>query len=238
MRILRRELDKAFADFPETDLRFILNGINGPQGGIAGMLLKPWDERRRSAIHSSRWCRLELTARLRASMRSPNLPPLPGGPGDLPVQMVISSTNGFQAVYRAMVKLRTPRARADCLSSSDSDLDFNQPGGADQDRPRQGHDIDLTPCRASVTRWRRCSVETTSTGLTSRGAVVPGDPAGAARQAVSRKSSANMYCARRATGRQVPLSTLVSIDTGTDPNALTHYNQFNSATFQAVPMPV
>jgi multidrug efflux pump len=29
----------------------------------------------------------------------------------------------------------------------------------------------------------------------------------------------------------------VSIETGTDPNALTHYNQLNSATFQAVPMP-
>ena len=35
----------------------------------------------------------------------------------------------------------------------------------------------------------------------------------------------------------MPLSTLVSIETGTDPNALTHYNQLNSATFQAVPMP-
>src|SRR5207237_1089822 len=34
-----------------------------------------------------------------------------------------------------------------------------------------------------------------------------------------------------------PLSTVVSIETGTDPNALTHYNQLNSATFQAVPMP-
>ncbi|MBN8966847.1 MAG: efflux RND transporter permease subunit, partial [Rhizobiales bacterium] len=33
------------------------------------------------------------------------------------------------------------------------------------------------------------------------------------------------------------LSTVVSIQTGTDPNALTHYNQLNSATFQAVAMP-
>ena len=33
------------------------------------------------------------------------------------------------------------------------------------------------------------------------------------------------------------LSTVVSVETGVDPNALTHYNQLNSATFQAVPMP-
>src|ERR1700754_4549476 len=44
------KLDKVFAGFPETDLRFALNGINGPQNGIAGMLLKPWDERERSSI--------------------------------------------------------------------------------------------------------------------------------------------------------------------------------------------
>ena len=43
------KLDKVFQKFPETDLRFALNGINGPQNGIAGMLLKPWDERKRSS---------------------------------------------------------------------------------------------------------------------------------------------------------------------------------------------
>ena len=35
----------------------------------------------------------------------------------------------------------------------------------------------------------------------------------------------------------MPLSTVVPIETGTDPNALTQYNQLNSATFSAVPMP-
>src|SRR5207237_10455299 len=39
------KLDHVFASFPETDLRFALNGINGAQNGIAGMLLKHWDAR-------------------------------------------------------------------------------------------------------------------------------------------------------------------------------------------------
>jgi multidrug efflux pump len=38
-------------------------------------------------------------------------------------------------------------------------------------------------------------------------------------------------------GQLVRLSTIVSVETGIDPNALTHYNQLNSATFSAVPMP-
>src|SRR5436309_5457610 len=41
------KLDKAFQKFPETDFRFILNGTNGPQNGIAGMPLKRWDQRTR-----------------------------------------------------------------------------------------------------------------------------------------------------------------------------------------------
>ena len=35
----------------------------------------------------------------------------------------------------------------------------------------------------------------------------------------------------------MPLSTVVPIETGTIPNALRQYNQLNSATFSAVPMP-
>src|SRR5215469_14142593 len=65
------KLDKAFESFPETDLRFALNGINGPQNGIAGMLLKPWDERKRCRSRSSRWYRPSFR-RSRASRRSPS----------------------------------------------------------------------------------------------------------------------------------------------------------------------
>src|SRR5436309_181117 len=108
------KLDKAFAKFPETDLRFVLNGINGPQGGIAGMLIKPWDERQRSSIKV--------------------IPQVPRG-------------------------------------------------------------MRLSP------------------------------------------ESLGGYYVPTNTGQLVPLSTIVSIETGTDPNSLTHYNQLNSATFQAVPMP-
>src|SRR3982074_3030552 len=49
--------------------------------------------------------------------------------------------------------------------------------------------------------------------------------------------SLGSYYLPTTTGQQVPLSTVVSIETGTDPNAPTHYTQLNSATFQAVPMP-
>jgi multidrug efflux pump len=45
------------------------------------------------------------------------------------------------------------------------------------------------------------------------------------------------YYVTSAAGQPVPLSNLVELTTSTQPNALTQYNQLNSATFQAVPMP-
>ena len=56
-----------------------------------------------------------------------NLPPLPGGPGGLPVQMVINSTSGFQAIYEQMLKLKDAARKSGLFIVSDSDLDFNQP---------------------------------------------------------------------------------------------------------------
>src|SRR5437879_12308151 len=116
-----------FSKFPETDLRFVLTGINGPQGGIAGMLLKPWDERKRSSIALKPLVQAQLSKIEGVNAFAFNLPPLPGGPGGLPVQMVINSTEGFQAVYDQMVKLKDAARKSGLFIVSDSDLDFNQP---------------------------------------------------------------------------------------------------------------
>src|SRR5262249_61286426 len=45
------------------------------------------------------------------------------------------------------------------------------------------------------------------------------------------------YYVMTPSGQPVPLSNLVTLAMNTQPNSLTQYNQLNSATFQAVPMP-
>ena len=49
--------------------------------------------------------------------------------------------------------------------------------------------------------------------------------------------SLGQYHVKTLSGETVPLSTVVRIESGIAPNALTQYNQLNSATFSAVPMP-
>ncbi|CAL76323.1 Putative multidrug efflux transporter (RND family) [Bradyrhizobium sp. ORS 278] len=229
------KLDKAFQKFPETDLRFVLNGINGPQGGFAGMLLKPWDERTRSSIKLKPLVQAELSKIEGINAFAFNLPALPGGPGGLPVQMVISSTNGFQAVYEQMAKLKDAARKSGMFIVSDSDLEFNQPVVKVWINRSKASDLGINMQSIGNTLAvllggnyiNRFNLEGRSYQVIPQ---VPRD------KRLSPESLAGYYVATAA-GQQVPLSTVVSIETATDPNSLTHFNQLNSATFSAVPMP-
>ncbi|WP_316214657.1 MULTISPECIES: MexW/MexI family multidrug efflux RND transporter permease subunit [unclassified Bradyrhizobium] len=229
------KLNKAFQQFPETDLTFVLNGINGPQGGIAGMLLKPWDERKRSAMQLKSLVQAQLSKIEGVNAFAFNLPALPGGPGGLPVQMVINSTAGFQPIYEQMTKLKEAANKSGLFIVSDSDLEFNQPLVRVWIDRSKASDLGITMQALGNTLAvllggnyiNRFNLEGRSYQVIPQ---VPRD------KRLSPEALGSYYVAT-STGQQVPLSTVVKIETATDPNALTHYNQLNSATFSAVPMP-
>ena len=85
------EVNKAFFSIPEAEFTF---QMVQPSGGFGGMVLKPWDERKRNVFQINR----ELQGRLQAipgiQMRAGLPSALPGG--DLfPFEIVISSTHDF-----------------------------------------------------------------------------------------------------------------------------------------------
>src|SRR6201746_736885 len=229
------KLDKAFGSFPETDLRFFLNGINGPQNGIAGMLLKPWDERTRSSIKLKPLVQAELSKIEGVQAFAFNLPALPGGPGGLPVPMVINFTGGFQAVYEQMNKLKAAARKSGRFIVSHTDLAFNQPVVRVKIDRSKASDLGITMAQIGNTLATLLGGNYVNRfNLEGRSyQVIPQVPRGLR---LSAEALGGHYVPTN-TGQLVPLSTIVSIETGTDPNALTHYNQLNSATFQAVPMP-
>ena len=229
------KMDKAFAAFPETDLRFVINGTAGPSNGIAGMLLKPWDERKRSSIKLKPLVQAELSKIEGVNAFAFNLPPLPGGPGGLPIQMVINTTNGYQSVYEEMVKLKDAARKSGLFIVADSDLDFNQPVVRVKINRSKANDLGISMAQIGATLSTLLGGNYTNRfNLEGRSyQVIPQVPRGFR---LSPEALENFYVPTT-TGQQVPLSTLVTIETATDPNALTHYNQLNSATFQAVPMP-
>lgn len=229
-------LDDVFASFPETDLRFIINGTNGANNGFAGMILKPWDERKRSAQLLTPLVQGKLGGIPGVNVFATSPSPLPGGGTGLPIQMVISSTGEFQELYTVMEKVKADARKSGKFLVIDSDLNYNQPVvyiDVDHDKANDmgvtmqaiGNSLSILLGGNYVNRFN----------LNGRSyEVIPQVPRGL-RLTPDQLSEIHVTSA---SGQQVPLSTLVKIRTGVQPNALSHYNQLNAATFQALPTPV
>jgi multidrug efflux pump len=236
------KLDQAFGSFPETDLRFIVNGRFGPNQGIAGAILKPWGERSRSAQKLK-----PLMQQKAAGVEGMNafvfsLPPLPGSIGGLPVQMVIYSTGGYKDIYLAMDKIKAAARKSGLFIVTDSDLDFNQPTIQVKVDRSKVNELGLT----------MQSIGDTLALLVGENYVNWFNLDGRSYKVIPQASRVDRLTADTLTryyvttpfgggsgaaGQPVPLSNLVSLEMDTQPNSLTQYNQLNSATFQAVPMP-
>jgi multidrug efflux pump len=229
------ELDKALTAFPEADLRFVVNGNLGPNQGIAGMILKPWDERTRTAQQIKPLLQGKLSAVEGLNAFAFSLPPLPASIGGLPVQMVIDSTGDYETIYKSMDAIKDAARKSGLFIVVDSDLNFNQPTihvDIDHSKANElgitmqsiGDELALLVGENYVNRFN----------LHGRSyEVIPQVP----RSDRLNQDTLTRYYVRSAAGQPVPLSNLVNVTMNTAPNALTHYNQLNSATFQAVPMP-
>jgi len=228
-------LDKAFTSIPEAELRFVVNGRFGPNQGIAGVILKPWGERSRSAQQIKPVLQQKVSGVEGMNAFVFSLPPLPASIGGLPVQMVIDSIGDFVPIYQAMLKIKDKARKSGLFIVTDSDLDYNQPTiQVDIDRGKAnelgismqaiGDTLALLVGENYVNRFN----------LSGRSyEVIPQVP----RHERLSAETLTQYYVTSAAGQQVPLSNLVTLKTVTSPNALTRYNQLNSATFQAVPMP-
>ena len=150
--------------------------------------------------------------------------------------MVINSTNGFQSVYEQMVKLKDAARKSGLFIVSDSDLDFNQPVVRVKIDRSKASDLGITMQSIGNTLAtllggnyiNRFNLEGRSYQ------VIPQVPRG---MRLSPESLGELLRADRSPASRCRSRRWSRSRPATDPNALTHYNQLNSATFQAVPMP-
>ena len=132
------KLDKALTSFPETYLRFIVNGRFGPNQGIAGVILKPWDERKRSAQQLKPLVQQKVSGVEGLSAFVFSLPPLPATIGGLPIQMVIYSPGDFKSIYPADGEDQGGGAQERHVHRRRQRPRLQPAGDPRQDRPVQG----------------------------------------------------------------------------------------------------
>jgi multidrug efflux pump len=228
-------LGEAYHSFPELEATFIVSGTPSLNQGIAGMLLKPWNERKRSEHELQQLVQGVAGANPGLSVFIAELPALPGSTGGLPVQMVISSPNGSEEIYKVMAKIKEAALKSGLFIVSTSDLDYNNPAVKLHIDRAKANDLGITMQSIGNTLALLVGENYVNRfDLNGRAyEVIPEVPRG---ERLTPERLGQFYLAT-ASGDQVPLSTVVSISMATQANALTQFNQLNSATFQAVPLP-
>ena len=230
-----RQIDSIYAAFPETNTRFVANGRGGVNLGFSGFVLKPWNERKRTAQQIMPLVQQQLNAIDGLQVFAFMLPPLPGSIGGLPVQMVITAPTDFHSIYDAMESIKDQARKSGMFIVVDSDLNFTNPAIRIKVDRSKANDLGITMAAVGDTLATMLGGNYVNRfDLNGRSyEVIPQVP----RIERLTPQLLGQYYVKTVSGDQVPLSTIVKIETGTDPNALTHYNQLNSATFSAVPMP-
>ena len=225
------EVYKIFSSHPETSLVFQLDT---PARVVAGMVLKPWDERTLTSNDLQPMVQNELNSVAGGQVFAFQLPSLPGATG-LPVQFAIQSTDPFPRLNEVSQDFLAAAQKSGLFIVINSDLRF--------DAPQTEVVIDRE--KAAMLGLSMQDVGAALGSMLGGGYVNYFNFAGRSYQVipqVERSSRLNAdqlrnYYVKTSTGTPIPLSTIATVRTTTIPESLNHFQQLNSATIQAVPMP-
>lgn len=226
-----KPFDKIYASFPEAENYFTVNSSQP----VSGMVLKPWGERSRTefALKQPLQDKLSKIAGLNAFAIVP--PPLPGGGSGTPVQFVIKTTNDFQSLFDISTKLTEKAKNSGLFIYIENSLKFNQPQV----------EFEINRAKASEMGLDMRAIGSSLTSALSGNYINYFNLEGRSYQVIPQldrkyrltpQQLAQIYV-KTINGIMVPLSTVVTPVAKTQPNAVTHFQQLNSATIQAVMMP-
>jgi len=230
-QLYTHQIYEKFAAHPETDHVFQLDvpGIT-----IAGMVLKPWDERKKTAAQLQPIVQQDVNriAGLKTVMFQP--PPLPGARG-LPVEFVIQTTEPFERLDRVAQKFLRTAQQSGLFIFIDSDLKFDQPQSTvviDRELAAQ-LGLSMSDVGGALSAMVGGGYVNYFSLYDRSYKVIPQV------QQADRLNADQLrnYYLRTASGDMVPLSTIAHIETKVVPQSLNHFQQQNSATIQGVPFP-
>src|SRR6476660_9612510 len=228
-------LYKVYSTVPEKDHVFTINGMGDVHQGFAGILLKNWGDRTRSQKEVLKELSPRISSLPTALALSFSPPALPGSTGGPPVQFVITTTRDFRQLADVLADVEKSARESGLFIFSDSDLRFETPQiefHIDHDKAnRLGISMaDIGGSLATLLGGNYVNLFDLY-GRSYR--VIPQVP----RDYRLNESWLTRYQIRTASGTLVPLSNVASITRTVQPNALTNFQQLNSATLSAVPFP-
>ncbi len=230
------EIDGLTRDIEEVRAQFQIVGMGGQtNSGFAIWALKDWSDRERSqaAIQQEIQGRISTVDGVQALVFAP--PSLPGAGGGLPISLVIQSTGDPSRVYEVAEEIRLAAQQAGRFIVVQNSLAF--------DAPQVTVTIDRD--RAAALNVAVADVGSTLGILVGGGAVSQFDRESQSYDVITqvpqdyRENPERLgeYFLRSSTGAMIPLSSVIHVSTNASPAAIEQFNQLNSATISALPLP-
>jgi len=228
------ELNKVFTSLPEFANSFAINGSGQVNLGFAGVLLKPWSQRQRNQAAVHQELQGKVTAIPGIEVFAFQLPSLPGSSGP-PVQFIIKTTADYQTLTRVLERLQAEAYRSGLFLFAFSDLKFDNPQIEVKIDHAKANELGITMQSIGTALSTMFGGNFTNFfNLYGRSYQVI---AQAPREFRLTADMIDRVHVRTAKGPLVPLSTVAQITQSVQPNALTTFQQLNSATIQAVMFP-
>ncbi|WP_426417871.1 MexW/MexI family multidrug efflux RND transporter permease subunit [Aestuariirhabdus sp. LZHN29] len=227
--------ESIFKEFPEFSHSFLINGSGSVQNSIAGMALKPWDQRQRTQMNLQPQVQKELAKIPGLQIFSFNMPSLPGAGGGLPVQFVVNTTADYETLYQVSERITQAARESGLFMFVSNELRFDKPETKvliDRDKAAQlginMQDIgDAFSLLLGESRINRFFLE----GRSYK--VIPQ----AEREMRNNRDWLQHYYVNTDSGDKIPLSTLIRIESTTRPGQLNQFQQLNSSLIQGVMAP-
>ncbi len=220
---------------PEKELIFSIAGMDTVNSGFGGMIVKPWSERARTTHQLQQVVQQDMGSLtgVKGFVFQPS--PLPGNSGGMPVQFVITSLSDYTMIYKLMDDLKVAAQKSGLFIVTDSDLTYNNPAiklNIDRDKAND-LGINMQNLGNTLATFMGGNYVNRFNLMGRSYQVIPQAPR------IDRLSADSMmdFYVPTKSGHQIALSTIATTSVVVEPNQLTQFNQINSATFQAVPMP-
>ena len=230
------QMHKVFETVPEKEHVFIINGLgNNVHQAIAGILFKPWEERKRTQKEILQELQPKVAGIAGAQVISFALPSLPGSTGGPPVQFVITTTADYPQLAQILGEIQAEAQKSGLFIFTDSDLKFETP----QIELKIDHDkanrlgITMQDIGGSLATLLGGNYVNRFNLYGRSYQVIPQVP----REYRLTEDWLRRYQVRTGAGALVPLSSVVTVQQSVQPNALTSFQQLNSAMLQGVPFP-
>jgi multidrug efflux pump len=224
-----KQLYSIFSTYPELQHVF---QIDAPGTSLAGLNLKPWDQRKRTANQIAPLLQQQVNSKVAGEQVATALPPsLPGAFG-LPIQFVIKTTQSFDQLNTVAQNFLKEAQSSGNFLFINTDLRIDQPEST----------VTIDRDKAAQLGFKMSDVGAALASALGGGYVNYFSLSGRSYKVIPQveqtaRLNANQlmdYYLHTSDGSTIPLSTIATIKTTTVPESLNHFQQQNSATIQGV----